>query len=215
MTQSESPKEISPQQSHPLFEGCPICNGTGMLEREGTYYDSCECVKIKTRKRYFGERFHNIDLASIVPRSEKQKKLKELLLAKPATSIFLSGEIRKGKTHFLASMFVYWHKRSGAVKYFDDASLRDELRNADLNGYPDFARDIVRDHRHIFLDDIGKAGMSEAYRKGLYTFVNEIYKHHRHIFITSNDPISILGREENWGPYVTRRIEDTCEIVEF
>lgn len=101
------------------------------------------------------------------------------------------------------------------MKYLEDATLKDELRNAELNNDFSFAYDLVKDHSHIFFDDVGKAAMTAFHQSALYRVFNEAYKQKRYLFITSNDPLSVLGSDQYWGAHVTRRVEDLCQLVEF
>lgn len=179
----------------------------------------CPCVYVmarrETRKRFLGERFYTIKLEDISPRTDKQKRLRSLLLAKPEAPIFLTGIGDRGKTHFLAAVYNYWDDRKAPIKYLDDGMLKDELRQAELNGDYGFIRDLLANFKYIFLDDVNKEKVSDFYRSALYRLFNELYKNKRHIFITANDSLKTLGQSDMWGPSVARRVEDLCEIVEF
>jgi DNA replication protein DnaC len=213
-------KVLKPQSSPSLPDTCSAgeCNGSGVIYSMKDNYTNarvCECVKAGDRLKILGERFTSIHLDAIMPRNAKQRRLKEILAMDPSTPVFVSGDVRTGKTHFLAAMFTHWHKKSSRVKYLDDQRLKDELRNAELNGDMSFVYDLVKDNRYIFIDDVGKASMSDFHRSALHRFFNELYKNNRHIFITSNDSLATLGAQEYWGKAVARRVEDLCEIVEF
>lgn len=165
--------------------------------------------------RFLGERFYRITLGEIVPRNESQGHLKAILESRPNTGIFLYGKGGAGKTHFLAAMYNYWESKSKRIKYFDDGMLKDELRNAELNNDYRFTLDIVRDHDCIFIDDVGKQGMSSFFQGALYRIFNEAYKNNKYLFITANDTLKVLGADEYWGAHVARRVEDLCQLVEF
>lgn len=151
----------------------------------------------------------------IIPRNNKQEHLKALLLKTPGTSIFLYGKGGAGKTHFLAAMYNYWDAHNKRIKYLEDAMLKDELRNAELNNDFTFVNYLIKDHSHFFIDDVGKTAMSPFHQSALYRFFNEAYKQNKYLFITANDPLNVLGSDEYWGAHVTRRVEDLCQLVEF
>lgn len=192
------------------------CDGSGAIfnEEEG-HSRPCKCLRVKTRLKFFGERFYAVQLDKIEPRTDRQKRLLKILLEKPDMGVFIHGPGNRGKTHFLAGIYNYWDDRQAKVRYFDDAMLRDEIQNADLNGDFSFVRNLVKDYNHFFLDDPGKESMSNSYRAGLYQFFNEIYKHNKHVVIAANEPLNILGAKDYWGPHIARRAEDVCEVVEL
>lgn len=212
-------KSLSSPENQPhqrCSEG--LCDGSGYIytETEDSFTSkTCICAKIKYRLRIFGERFAHITLGEIAPRNAAQGRLKAILEANPATPIFLSGDVRAGKTHFLAAMFGYWHSKTRKIKYFTDQSLKAELKEAELSNDHDWALNTVENNKYIFIDDVGKAVVSEFHRSALHSFFNEIYNRKHHVFITSNDPLAVLGAPEYWGYPVARRVEDSCELVEF
>ncbi len=150
-----------------------------------------------------------------MPRNASQGHLKAILEADSNIGIFLFGPGGTGKTHFLAAMYNYADSKHKRVKYLEDSMLKDELRNAELNNDFCFAYDLVNDYDCIFIDDVGKAVMTQFHRSALWRFFNEAYKHKRQIFITSNDSLSILGSDDYWGSHVARRVEALCQPVQF
>lgn len=214
------PEDSSPQKPPSSEPICPYaaCDGSGIIhnEKEGYQYaKNCQCLKDKSKMLFLGERFYGVKLQDIAPRNPKQERLKASLLRAPGTSVFLYGRGGQGKTHFLAAMFNYWHVTNKKLKYLEDSTLKDELRNAELNSDYSFVCDTVRDYDCIFLDDMGKAAMTPFHQSALYRFFNEAYKQKRYLFITANDTLKDLGADEYWGAHVARRIEDLCEVVEF
>lgn len=156
-----------------------------------------------------------MSLPTMLPRNPKQTALQAKLTESPDTSIFLYGRGGAGKTHFLAAMYNFWEAKGKRMKYLEDATLKDELRNAELKNDFSFVYDLVKDNDCIFLDDMGKAAMSPFHQSALYRFFNEAYKQKKYLFITANEPLSILGTDEYWGSHVARRVEDLCQLVEF
>lgn len=217
------PLADSSAPSSPLSpdEFCPYgkCGGRGVVsvESEDGYSSAgpCQCAKDKTKMRYLGSRFFGVTLEQIDPRDDKQARLKSALMQKPDTSIFLFGRGGMGKTHFLAAMYNYWAAKTRKIKYLDDATLKDELRNAELNKDFQFVDDLINDYKYIFFDDVGKAAMTPFHQSALYRFFNELYKNKKHIFITANDTLKLLGSDEYWGAHVARRVEDLCQLVDF
>lgn len=165
--------------------------------------------------RFLGERFYKVSLPEIIARNDKQRRLKTILEGNPTKSVFLYGRGGAGKTHFLAAMYCYWEAKGKRLKYLEDSTLKDELRNAELTNDFGFIYDLVNWNDCIFLDDVGKAAMSPFHQSALYRFFNEAYKQKKYLFITANDPLTVLGAAEYWGPHVARRVEDLCELVEF
>lgn len=197
-----------------------VCDGTGFLFIPTQILPApCKCVRrndsLQTRQRFLGERFYKIRMEDIEPRTDKQTMLKKFLLAHPGQAIFLTGTGDRGKTHFLAAMYNYWDDRGEPTRYLDDGMLKDELRQAELDGNYRCISDMLKHYKYIFLDDVNKEKVSDFYRGALYRLFNELYKNKRHIFITANDSLRTLGSAESWGPSVARRVEDLCEIVEF
>lgn len=213
-------EDLSKQSSPSSEPVCPngLCDGSGQIYTEKDDYTNakfCQCVKDRTKLRFLGERFYRVTLPEIVPRNAKQDRLKATLMSKPETSLFLYGRGGVGKTHFLAALYNYFDSKNKRIKYLEDSTLKDELRNAELNNDFSFVQDIVNDHSHIFLDDVGKAAMTPFHQSALYRFFNEAYKQKKYIFITANDPLNILGADGYWGSHVARRVEDLCQVVEF
>lgn len=199
---------------------CPFaeCDGSGFVPRSDGEYDIvkiCRCVKLAKRLKHLGEMFYRVELESIQPRSVGQERLKALLLQNPVVGVFLFGPVRSGKTHFFSAMYNHWDDKSSRVKYLNDGMLKDELRNAELNGNFQYFIDLVSDYDHFFIDDAGKTVMSEFHRSALFRFFDELYKQKKHIFITSNFSLAELSDEKYWGSPIGRRIEDMCEIAEF
>lgn len=200
------------------------CTGYGfIIQEQPDGYDkviACPCSKENDRNKLLGERFGNVSLKEIKPRTPKQAALKKILLAKPTTSVFIHSKGGTGKTHFLAAMYKHYDELGKKSKYFDDGILKDELRQAELEKNTNYFYDVVRDYNAFFIDDVGKTVMTEFHRGALYRFFNEIYKRQtpkggKYLFITANDPLSVLGGPEYWGPATARRVEDICEIVDF
>lgn len=212
---SSHPKNLSSNDAVCLYGKC---DGRGFLysEKDGnTISRLCQCIKDKSKLKYLGERFFKVRLATMEPRNPKQKKLRELLLLQPNDGVFLYGKGGTGKTHFLAAMYNYMDDKHKRIKYLEDATLKDELRNAELNNDYGFVYDMVNDFDCIFLDDLGKQAMSPFYQSALYRLFNEAYKQKRYLFITANDSLATLGSDEYWGSHVARRVEDLCQVVEF
>lgn len=216
----EPPEDSSPQSSQPSNEACPYntCDGSGYIhfDRDG-YATSkfCQCIKDKTKLKYLGERFYKVKLETLEPKNPKQTRLKEFLLNNPQKGVFLFGRGGAGKTHFLAAMYNHWDDKRKRIKYLEDAMLKDELRNAELNNDYGFVFDMIHDYDVIVIDDVGKQAMTPFFQGGLYRLFNEAYKNNKYIFITANDSLKVLGGDEYWGSHVARRVEDLCEVVEF
>lgn len=214
-------QEDSSHPKDPLSKiscGYGTCDGSGYIHFDNEGYTTskfCRCIKDKTKLKYLGERFYRVRLETLIPKNPKQAKLKEFIMAHPNKGIFLYGKGGAGKTHFLAAVYNFWDDKHKRIKYLEDAMLKDELRNAELNNDYGFIFDMIHDYDVIVLDDVGKQQMTPFFQGGLYRLFNEAYKNNKYIFITANDPLQVLGGDEYWGSHVARRVEDLCELVEF
>lgn len=198
--------------------GFSLCDGSGYIRIEKDGYEFarvCRCLKVSSRRRILGEMFFEIDLYKIVQRNTKQGALKTMLLTDPRQSVFLYGPVRTGKSHFFAGIFNYWDDRTERVKFLNSGMLKDELRMAELSKDTSYFLDLARDYDHFFIEEVGKETMSEFHRSALFRFFDEVWKNKKHLVMTSNHSIAELAHEGYWGAPVARRVEDTCEIVNF
>lgn len=212
------PADSSPPSSPPSSCEYGTCDGDGYIHFEKDGYDTaraCQCLRDKTKIKCLGERFYRVKLDTLIPKNPKQERLKNYIAAHPTNGVFLFGKGGAGKTHFLAAAFNYWDDQRKRIKYLEDATLKDELRNAELNNDYGFVFDLIHDYDAIFIDDVGKQAMTPFFQGGLYRLFNEAYKNNKYIFITANDSLATLGGDEYWGSHVARRVEDICEVVEF
>lgn len=209
---------------------CQECDGFGWLYGEKGV-SRCLCWYRARALRLLEKippRFRKATFKSYEPTCAKQEKAKAAMVANPAGSYLLTGQVNEGKTHLLMAQyrelvrarrfdvvlvtdveFARWARKS-----VGDETFRPPLSLDDLEKMKTF---------HLFLDDLGKSKCSQFLRAMLFELVNLCYVKNAGITVTTNLSIEALanwvdGREEEYtghGDGVVRRLEDICEVVEF
>jgi len=201
---------------------CEKCGSVIEFWKDGQcYVVSCPCQLVDYKRLVLGERFANIRLEDIKPRTSRQAEIKCMFLKKPMDSYFLWGELNTGKSHFLASLYDYAvdHDYLHEARFFTDRELKRDLIDFEMDRLgdriPTFSVDFLRQGvvRQVFWDDIGKVKISEFVQQEIFAIVDEIFRRNLKLACTSNFSLDELG--EILGNPIVRRITDICKVIKF
>ena len=139
-------------------------------------------------------------------------------------SYFLTGNFGKGKTHLLAAQY----RALTEAGFFQTCFVRevDLLEDLQFQAYrEDYTPRWVclkelerKDYVHFFIDDLGKAKITEDRLYQLFRLIDLIYSKNFGLSLTTNYRINEL--EERWelvdetnGGGITRRLQDICRPI--
>lgn len=191
----------------------------------------CICWTEKTRARKLlkiPERFTSATFASY--RSSKYKQPDGKIITLPAAmkdfkrSYFLAGNFGKGKTHLLVAQY----RALTEAGFFQTCFVRevDLLEDLQFQAYrEDYTPRWIslkelehKDYVHFFIDDLGKAKITEDRLYQLFRLVDLIYSKNFGLSLTTNYRINEL--EERWelvdetnGGGIVRRLQDICHPI--
>lgn len=194
---------------------CEVCQDKLIVYDEsiGTYRD-CKCKLKVIRQRYLGN-LSSVDLTKIVPQNDQQKKALEVVKANPFRSYMFTGTIRAGKTYFMAGLHNYIQEfYTKKVAWFSDYDLKQMFVQIEMNNFPsdDLVTKVKKgDVKVVFIDDLGKATVSDCYMQGLFHLVDELMK--REVKFCTTAIISLEEMAKIYGISITRRIEDLTETI--
>lgn len=204
---------------------CPECGSVIEFWKDGyCYVVFCPCQLQRFKTLALGERFANVRLEDIKPRTPRQADIKKFLLKKPMESYFFFGELSTGKSHFLASLYNYAmdHDYLDEIRFFTDRDLKRDLIDFEMDRLGDripvFSIDYLKEGKikQAFWDDIGKVKISEFVQQEIFSIVDEIYRRNLRLVAASNYTLDelaeILG---TFGSPITRRVNDICKVIEF
>ena len=201
---------------------CPECGAVTFFTKDGyNYYAFCPCELKRYKVLALGERFADVRLEDIKPKTSRQAEIKQILLKKPMDSYFFWGELSSGKSHFLAGLYNYVvdHDYLDEIRFFTDRNLKRDLVDFEMDRLGDrvpvFTIDYLREGRvrQVFWDDMGKMKMSEFVQQEIFSIVDEIFRRKLRLVVTSNYSLDELA--EMLGNPIVRRINDVCKVVKF
>lgn len=222
--QSLSQKEVIKQAKARLNEEkkCPKCGAIIEFTKDGYRYVAfCPCQLSRFKVLVLGERFADVRLEDIKPKTSRQAEIKQILLKKPMDSYFFWGELSSGKSHFLAGLYNYAvdHDYLDEVRFFTDRDLKRDLVDFEMDRLGDripiFTIEYLKEGRvrQVFWDDLGKVKMSEFVQQEIFSIVDEIFRRKLRLVVTSNYSLDELA--EMLGNPIARRINDICKVVKF
>lgn len=226
--------QVAPDRQSPTGKPyfCDICRDTGFkFLEEKNAVQRCKCWIEKTRARKLlkiPERFANATFASYRPNKYKQPDGKVITLPIAMKgfkrSYFLTGDFGKGKTHLLVAQY----RAFTEAGFFQTCFVRevDLLEDLQFQAYrEDYTPRWVslkelerKEYVHFFIDDLGKAKITEDRLYQLFRLIDLIYNKNFGLSLTTNYRIEELEKrwelvDETNGGGIVRRLQDICQPI--
>jgi DNA replication protein DnaC len=210
--------------------GCPVCGGTGFIDRGGVV-ELCACrFEGVNLQRYLNlpPRFLEADFENYRPITPSQKKAYEVCLSyalsfdpKEGRGITLIGPPQMGKTHLAVAVLkrVYrTHKVRGL--FFDTKELFYRLQGYTGSEKYEKLMNYLLSIPLLVLDDLGSERLSDWRIETLSLIISHRYNFLRSTLITTNYTLHRLkdeditkALEERLSPAIVGKITQMNEIV--
>jgi len=190
------------------------CEGTGniYIKIDGMeYVDQCYCVFLERKRSDIGELFQNKNLLNYKCETNKQKENMKKIKLYINKSLYVYGEVAKGKTHLLAGIYEELWLKEKRVYFYTESQLIDRIRSEKIKDKELFYI-FDTEWDTFIIDDFGKKVMADWQISNLFDFIDELYKREKQVVISSNYTIETL--EEKYGIAIARRIDQKCEHLE-
>ena len=199
------------KQRRKMTKQCNKCIDGWIKEEGGICW--CECKARKVIVEQIGEKFKDCDIANTKLLAHQDKA--KVILSKPEGSYFLVGDFGRGKTHLLASQYGYLLKkyRRPAVRFWREVDLVEDWQNWEEGRYYVVSELKDKDYKHIFLDDLGRAKITERVQQEMYGLIDWIYTSQIGLSISSN--FSYEKLIDKYGGATVRRIKDICKGIKI
>lgn len=216
MTQDTDQINIAPGSSvQEVKEKCLICGGIGYVINKDGSARECKCKRDTYKQGVLG-RFWDVDIMTAKPIGKCQEQHLKKIQAKPNGNYIMWGQVRTGKTHFMAGLYNwYFDNVSHAVKWHREKDIKDSLQAGLIDKVPTI-RDMVKTGTvgKVFIEDLGKVEISTSYAQELYEFIDEIYIRKCGLCMTTVWSLEKLL--SIYGASIIRRLEDVVDdVLEF
>lgn len=197
-----------------MAENCPICGGTGFVDK-GRTVEICSCkFKSKDIAKYLNipPRFVNADFENYVPVSNSQAQAVKVCISfahsfdpSEGKGLTLLGPPHMGKTHLAVSVLksIYTNKGVRGI-FFDTKDMFFKLKSVMEDGerYTKLMHVLLRNPL-LVLDDLGSERLSDWQREIITHIISYRYNHMKSTIITTNYALRKVDEKE-----VAKTIED-------